>query len=284
MDYVLSVKNGKENLTIFVDGEPETIPTTHKNFNDIVCAVQNCEPDSYVLELVNQYKKIPLQLAQASERIRFVDGELLFDGDVIDNSLSRHIIRLAEDGEDDEFESFVNFMENLATNPSKLSRIHLFTWLKDRDFTLTLDGMIVGYKGVNYDRSSVSSGRNIVYVNGEANTGHIPNPDCAVVEIARKEVNPSRDQGCSTGLHVGTFDYAKNFASTVLKVLVNPRDVVAVPKDSSFQKMRVCRYVVDSVIGEKITRPVLLNEVEEEEWDEEDIWEDDTDDEDYGGW
>jgi hypothetical protein len=53
-----------------------------------------------------------------------------------------------------------------------------------------------------------------------------------------------RLNGCSVGLHVGTYDYASNFTLNVLEVHVNPRDVVSVPTDSNWAKVRCCRYVV----------------------------------------
>ena len=61
-----------------------------------------------------------------------------------------------------------------------------------------------------------------------------------IIEIARSYVNHDPSQGCSTGLHVGTYAYAKGYArSALLEVHVNPRDVVSVPTDCDAQKVRV---------------------------------------------
>ena len=86
----------------------------------------------------------------------------------------------------------------------------------------------------------MSSGR--ATVNGTTHIGHIPNPPGAVVEMPRTQVNGDRHNGCSTGLHVGTWDYASTFGPKTLIVSVNPRDVVSVPKDCGYQKLRTCRY------------------------------------------
>lgn len=109
---------------------------------------------------------------------------------------------------------------------------------------------MIGYKGVRDtpDNRSIAAGNSPVLVNGVSHVGHIPNPLGAVIEIPRSQVDPSRDQGCSVGLHVGTWDYARDFARSsfgkVLTVAFNPRDVVAVPRDCGYAKMRVCRYQV----------------------------------------
>jgi hypothetical protein len=97
---------------------------------------------------------------------------------------------------------------------------------------------------------SIASGINEVMVNNRVYTGHVPNPLGALVTIGRAEVDPDRDTACSAGLHVGTWEYAEMFAGAhgkILTVSVNPRDVVAVPRDHHDQKMRVCAYTVLAV-------------------------------------
>ncbi len=48
---------------------------------------------------------------------------------------------------------------------------------------------------------------------------------------------------CSQSL-LSTWDYASTFGPKTLIVSVNPRDVVSVPKDCGYQKLRTCRYTV----------------------------------------
>jgi hypothetical protein len=122
--------------------------------------------------------------------------------------------------------------------------------------------MIVGYKGVKKQQAptdpdlgytnevneylSIFTGNAIV--DGERVSGHVPNKIGSLVEMPRNEVTFDPAVGCSYGLHVGTWDYANNFGrGGVLEVHVNPRDVVSVPTDSSWAKMRVCRYRVVGV-------------------------------------
>lgn len=185
-------------------------------------------------------------------------------------------------------------LENLALNPSRLSRLHLFTWLSGRDFTITPEGFLLAYKGVQADATSSSVNTGTATVNGVTRHGHIPNPVGAVVEMPRQQVNQDRDEGCSTGLHVGTFEYAAGFGQRLLLVSVNPRDVVSVPRDCEFQKMRTCRYTVLSVqdIPRPVTTPSYGDDVlfpdddydEDKDQDDED-WDDGEEDEfEEGDW
>lgn len=250
IQYSVVSQGDTETLVIFLDGELQTVPTAHANYDRIrryLVDEDGTSPER-VRQLLDVRALASAGLTKLSDRVSFANDQITFDGDVIDNALSRHLVRLLREG-GTAFRPVVSFMEHLATNPSALSRRHLWTWLHDRDFTLTPEGHIIGYKAVRNtaDNQSITAGTNQVEVNGQVHTGHVPNPIGAVVSIARSEVNPHRDHGCSTGLHVGTWDYARSFASSsgkVLTVSVNPRDVVAVPRDCEFQKMRVCRYTV----------------------------------------
>jgi hypothetical protein len=60
----------------------------------------------------------------------------------------------------------------------------------------------------------------------------------------RAKCNTDINVGCAFGLHVGAEEYIKRWAppgSSVLATLVNPMDVVAIPKHAT-SKLRCCRY------------------------------------------
>jgi hypothetical protein len=242
--------NGAESVSLVGDGISTVVSGSHPKFGqlrDYLTATRDdgAEPDPARLrELTDLAAQVAVTLGRLTERVSFDGANLRFDGDRVDNSLSRHIVRMIKDG-DEQYGRWVRFMENLAENPSLLSRLHLFTWLARRDFALTPEGHLLGYKGVGSDGLSVSSGT--ASVDGTTHRGRIPNPVGAVVEMPRLRVNPDRRNACSVGLHVGTFEYAAGFGQRLLLVSVNPRDVVSVPRDCGFQKMRVCRYTVLSV-------------------------------------
>ncbi|SLJ63389.1 Uncharacterised protein [Mycobacteroides abscessus subsp. abscessus] len=156
-------------------------------------------------------------------------------------------VRLTSGGED--LAPLGAFLRRLERNPSPAARSQLFGWLKAGGFTLTADGLVVGFKSVRADGRSAHRGREpvtVVFGDGSVQTvvGHVPYPVGATVWMARDLVDDDRGSACSVGLHVGTYDFAERFSDQMLVVLVDPGDVVSVPGHGGGQKMRVCRLVV----------------------------------------
>lgn len=71
------------------------------------------------------------------------------------------------------------------------------------------------------------------------------------VSMDRDKCDPNQTNTCSKGLHVAGKSWLKNnyFGGTGLRVLVNPADVVAVPPEDNYGKMRTCAYYPVAVIG-----------------------------------
>lgn len=238
------------NITVFVNGEMYVASNlSHENFEDIVAAA--LAEDESIVDMFDHQKVVTKRFEKVSDRVSVANGTVFFDGDPVDSTLTRQILRFVE--EDSDFMPLVNFFEKVQQNPNEHSREQLYRWLNDRDFSIAPDGDFLAYKGVQSGENgvwvSVHSGTAIV--DGEIVTGNIPNPIGSVIEMPRSEVQHDPSVACHTGLHAGTWDYASGFARTVLLVKINPRDVVSVPTDARDQKLRVCRYTV----VEKVTSP-----------------------------
>lgn len=261
-------------LTVFIDGRLRTVPDTHSNFRELVnylvgCSANGEQPDhDTVAEYLDLLVKVGSRLTSLSERVRVQGSTLYFDNDPVEGPLADHILRLIEEGDEEGWKPFVKFMENLAQNPSRKSREALFEFLIRYKMTITPDGHFIAYKGV-VPRSgedtlylySVSSGRAIV--NGVVHKGQIPNPLGAIVEMPRSKVNPDNYVGCSYGLHAGTWEYASEFVrgrGKILIVKINPRDVVSVPNDCAYQKIRVSRYQNLSIVENPLTTATYYGE------------------------
>jgi len=266
-------EDGTSNITVFARGRVELAHSSHPNFERIVLGV--LDDDESVLELFDVSLTVATRFDNLSERVSVANGRVYFDGVEVDNALTSQILRFLDEDVEDWY-PLVNFFENVQQNPQEYSREQLFSWLDKRDFTITPGGMIVGYKGVkkNDDGTFTSISTGTAIVDGESKTGAIPNEIGSEVTMPRDQVAFDPSTGCSTGLHVGTYEYANGFADgALLEVHVNPRDVVSVPEDSSFQKMRVCRYRVVNVID----APHTLSVVSDWYDDSEDVY--DTEDE-----
>lgn len=254
MRYTLVENEGFSSITALVDGELLVATSEHPNYKAILSAVVE-GVEAGLSDLFDVSKAVAKRFQRISERVTVAAGQVYFDGELVDNSLTKQILRFMDDGEED-FQPLVNFFEKVATNPQEHSREQLFRWLQQHDFPIDADGDIIAYKGVRVGSDGVytSISRGPAVVNGESVNGYVPNPLGATVEMPRNSVAWNPSVGCSTGLHAGTWSYAKGFAQgAVLKVKINPRDVVSVPTDCADQKVRVCRYRVLEVTQTEIT-------------------------------
>lgn len=242
--------------------------------------------------IITEDKETLQQITEAA--VAAVDGDegddyRLLHGDPVADTMFETAIRAINAEQNPA--AIVKFLERLERNPSAESRSQLFAWIKAEGLTITDAGLIVGYKGVSEDFYSISSGKEPVTVTtadgkSEVITGHIPYPIGATVSIPREYVDPDRDAACSVGIHVGTFSYAYHFGAKTLLVLVDPADVVSVPRDCNDQKIRVTKLVVareydeDSPIAD-VVMSVSNDEARQEYRDRPDNAVVDEDDDDY---
>lgn len=189
-----------------------------------------------------------------SDKFCLKNGALYFNDNLLEGTLASYVIKTFENKDtntDRDWRSIVRFVDNLYQNVDDNVRKELFKWMnsvlkKDSRLTITEDGCFIGYKGCllkNGQPYSIHSGT--AYVDGVKHSGHIPNNVKTVISMPRSEVESDSNIHCSHGLHVGTYDYAKDFSRGVLLVCkVNPRDVVSVPSDCGGEKLRCCEYTV----------------------------------------
>lgn len=265
-------------ITVIHDDEVFMVPSTDITYPQIrdYLVDQSGSDIDRLRELFTQTKDIIIEAT--ADALSVVDGDAnpdaaadeqpyrLIHGDPVSDVVLSAAIRVTDESGDPK--AISAFLRRLEKNPSAASRSQLFAWLAAEGFTLTPDGMIIGYKGVSEDFRSLTFGHEPVTVTpagGEptVHSGHIPYPIGAEVSLPRELVNNNRDWACSVGLHVGTFSYARSFAGTsgsnrILLVLVDPADVVSVPRDADNQKVRVCRLVVAAEhTGDRIQQAVM---------------------------
>ena len=102
-------------------------------------------------------------------------------------------------------------------------------------------------------------------------SGSIDNSVGEVVEVDRSKVDSNRNKHCSAGLHVGAIDYVTSYGginldnhddndgdggNQIVICKVNPADVVSVPSDAKFQKLRACRYEVVAIFEDVFDKSV----------------------------
>lgn len=131
------------------------------------------------------------------------------------------------------YKPLIKFWKNLQKNPSENSVEQLFAFLNNNDFAITSEGFFLAYKYVT-EKDGMLVDCHTKKINN--NIGQKPHMD-------RKDVEDNPDVACGKGLHVASYEYASNY-HTLIEVLVNPKDVVSVPKDHNCQKIRLTDYTV----------------------------------------
>ena len=232
----------EETATLLYEGKPYTLQSSHPNFAPFKKALLDED-----FETAINYLDIRKQVEA------FADGELIVkNGAVYWNSnqllgkVVDKLLELLESGMK-VGNPFIKFVKNLLDNPSNSSVEELYDFLSYKSLPIDDDGYVVGYKGVCSDGWSQSGNTQTIVLQGEVNErGQIMNRVGDVIEVQRRSVDDNRQNQCSHGLHIGSFDYANSWASNgkLLLVRFNPRDAVSVPQDSECQKLRVCKYEV----------------------------------------
>lgn len=241
--YKITNIEGRMSITLLVDGQLKVMSDSDRSFPNVLELVSENRFDEAVLLFDKEtVVRESLKNSELSDRIEVRYGQVLLDGEVCNNEITDLIIDMADTGED--YVPLANFFALLADNPIHHSRHRLFDWLRSAGkFSLDGDGYIIGYKGLRNDFKSSHAGPGIV--NGVSVSGNLDNRPGNTLEIEEVEFDP--EIGCAHGLHVGTFEYAQNWAGhdgKLVSVRVSPANVGSVPTDCSDQKMRVFKYEV----------------------------------------
>ena len=254
--YILS----ENSITIFWEGKPYSIRKDHINYTLAKKAILDARYDD-LGDLIDIKKSVENFIEgdiEVRDEVVYYKGHLLH-GVVVDK-----LIEMLRSGMKDSA-PLVNFITRLQANPSANSVNELYTFLSYRALPNDEDGMVLGYKGVQGDYWSQTGNADTIVVQGKTNERHqILNEVGATIEVARRCVDDNKNNHCSFGLHVGSYDYANNWAGGNGKLLVvqfDPADAVSVPTDCDFQKLRVSKYKVISDITD--TRTELFKPVYE---------------------
>jgi len=226
--------SGSGTISAFLNGQIYTIDAQHRNYSKILDAVKAQDYDQF-LDLVDLTRKVRdyIHETNSQDRIEIKDGVILFNGEVIHNTLTERVIKFMQ--EDLPFKPLLNFMLNLMNNPSKRAVQELYTFLDVGKLPLTEDGYFLAFKNVRSDYRDIHSGK-------------FDNSVGAVCEMKRNAVCDDKDLTCSTGLHFCSIDYLPHFSDAsggkTMILKINPADVVSIPSDYNNTKGRCCKYEV----------------------------------------
>ena len=240
-------------LTLILKGKPVVISPDHVSYGQIKSALKDSSEDELLAlcDVKLATKKYVSQDTSGKATINEND-EVCYEGQPIHNSIAVKVREFMVEGLP--FDSLLRFLERVNLNPSFTARNELFDFLQHKNLPITQDGCFLAYKAVRSDFK-------------DKYTGTITNSLNTVVEIPRNTCDDNRLRECSEGLHAGALDYVYQYGNQstndrILLVKVDPADVVAVPKDYNFQKLRTCRYEVISEFDGALERPLYTPKAE----------------------
>ena len=249
MKYIIS-DSGVVNA--FVGGEAYTFDKTPHNYNALIRHLKSGNVEHF---------EAAYDVASSVEHfcdgyVHVKNGTLNWNGIPMPELFTDRILDMKKEGFD--FDSMLNFMCNLNDNPSDKSILELFDFMQNKNLPITQDGHFLAYKAVRPDFKDIYS-------------GSIDNSVGEVVEVDRSKVDSNRNKHCGAGLHVGAIDYVTSYGgisldshdnndsdggNQIVICKVNPADVVSVPSDARFQKLRACRYEVVAIFEDVFDKSV----------------------------
>lgn len=226
-------------LSVFIRGEFYTIPRTHFNWNEILRVIKDPflfdnEKEDLILNYIDYRQKI-----QSYGDLEVYNDEIYYKKEKIEGYFVDKILDLID--ENLPVKNLLAGLERLQKNPSMRIRENLYKFLENGNIVWQEDGRFLAFKGV---RSNFT----------DCYTGTFNNAPGSYVSVPRQDVDDEPTRTCSKGLHVCSYDYLNFFvAEKYLVCAVDPADVVSIPNDYNFTKMRVCAYeVLEEIKFEKI--------------------------------
>jgi len=135
------------------------------------------------------------------------------------------------------------FKKRLDKNPSKSAQRNLLQFLSYHGASLLEDGRFLAYK---YLQDSFR----------DCHTGKFNYSPGKTVTMPRHEVVEDPKIACAAGLHAGSWSYSGGH-KTVVVCAIDPADVVSVPDDYGYQKIRCCKIKSLKKVEEAIDSPTV---------------------------
>jgi len=256
------------NLTVVLNNKSFQVLPDHLNYKMILEALPSATSDE-LLEMIDIEKAVA---TFSDGLVEIKNGQVTYEGEVVHGSISKRILEFMSKGLP--FQPLVIFLKNLMENPSMQSQKELYDFLEHESLPITEDGYFLAYKAVRSDFK-------------DKYRGVFDNSVGQVCEMTRSKVDDDRGRGCSNGLHAGALNYVAGYGSVeandrIVIVKINPADVVSVPSDCNFEKLRTCRYEVVGEYQGELLKPLYNASLENGVFDEYDEDEDGDDDHEWG--
>ena len=214
-----------KDILFFNDTEPKQVPPSADDYFASLAGGCPFEPD-----VIFPISRKDIEGDRLEVDLK--NGKLLIDKNEMPEALQKKFLDLKRRHKPRSY--LIKFWDKLQSNPSQNSIKMLYKFLEHNGHPIMADGNFIAYKAVTMDLMDHHTKTNKHKIG-------------CVVKMDRKDVNADPHALCSAGLHIASWEYLKDFnsdCSRYLEVLVDPKDVVAVPNDYNGTKCRVSRYKV----------------------------------------
>lgn len=239
IDYAL----GPSSVFIYdrLNNKPIEITNDRLNYKSIIEAIKANDEDQ-VRELLDENQVLN---SVSNGRVTVTGNTVLLDGRELHSAEAKKLVDLVSEGATN-IDRWFRFIEKLYNNPSYHCREQAYNFIAHTGMPMTENGNLIGYKGVADDYKDKYSGK-------------FDNSVGQVLRMSRTDVDDNPNNGCSDGFHVGSHNYADSWAGSDGRLMIveySPTDIVSVPDESGYGKLRVCEY---KVIAESANRSKLNN-------------------------
>lgn len=240
-DYAYILQNDTLHVTL-ADGTGFTWEKSHPGYVNVLAHINADDVNSAQLKnLMDVQARVKAATATYDNIVVSPEG-VTVDGLVLDNGLTRRMIKIVSEGGDPGV--LLPFLANLSQNPREAAVYELYEFLKHSQMPLTPDGHFIAYKIVGPSYMDKYSGK-------------FDNSPGKFVAMRPFDVDDNRHNTCSRGLHVCAKSYLPSYGNAIggndriVICKINPAHVVAVPSDYHNAKMRVWKYEVIGELNDK---------------------------------
>lgn len=243
----------KNVISLLIGDKSYTLPKTHINYEQISNMLDCPDIDwAGIQKLANGNDCL---LEYTGKNIKIRNGAFYYkapSGKTINLAENIVVSRIVENFKKGvEFNYLLQFLDNVAENPSNTAIQELYMFLEDNSLPITPDGYFLAFKRITKDYT-------------DCYTNSFDNRVGAIVEMKREDVDDDRDRTCSNGLHFCAKGYLKSYhGDRIVVVKINPADVVSIPSDYNNMKGRCCKYMV---VAEVVAKEDELDKIKLEDY------------------
>lgn len=205
--------------------------------------------DYSIRKIVEQSKNTTFDSLENTLTIKKPDGQEI---KAPTDKLKKHIVRASQSARSKE--ALNNFLKLMEKTKRKHGSQEILNFLEYNDMPLADNGFIIAFKAL-YIKENENGLRFT-----DKHTKKIPQDLGSLVYMDPDKVDDNRRLDCSTGYHVCSIDYLKNYftvgENALTLTLVDPRDVISVPINEK-QKMRTSRYFIAHEFNEKTSLEII---------------------------